>query len=460
MTRRRGSRSRTNPHGPRPAGRDEQPELELPELGIEARSLEQDSESLSAVAASNGRPLRILWIGTKSPWPPVDGGRLVALNTLHALAEAGHKIVFIAPVEGSNADRAEVADALRDICEPVLTKPRHRPALDDALHALVGRQPVTIRRHFRAKVAAAVAGRLATGQFDVVHCEQLHSVTQATPALAMGVPVVLRQQNVESDLWTMMARQNVLLRPLLLLEASRVRRYEAHVMRRVALTVALTARDAERLQAIGGAGTAVRAVRAPFAGRLAPGPGSLAGDPPVVLFGDQRWQPNRLQTLEFVGGIWPRVQAALPEARLHLMGGELRRSLLPGAARRAVEGVDVRPAPADSRDAYVPGSVLVVPLRVASGVRMKILEAWARGIPVVATSAAAGGLESEDGRELLLADDADGFARALARLQAEPELRRSLVEAGRAALAARHAPSAIAAELAATYAAAAGQQRS
>jgi len=267
---------------------------------------------------------------------------------------------------------------------------------------------------------------------------------------------VLLQQSVESDLWTMIARQNVLLRPLLLLEASRVRRYEAHVMGRVALTVALTARDGERLQAIGGPAAAVRAVRAPFWGRLPPGTELLAGDPPVVLFGDQRWQPNRLQTLEFVGGIWPRVQAALPEARLHLMGGELRRSLLPGAARRAADGVEVHPAPADSRDAFVPGSVLAVPLRVASGVRMKILEAWARGVPVVATSAAAGGLDSEDGRELLLADDADGFARAIARLRTEPELRRSLVEAGRAALAARHAPHAIAAELAVAYAAAIG----
>ena len=410
----------------------------------------------TAVAPSNGRPLRILWIGTKSPWPPVDGGRLVALNTLRALAAAGHKIVFIAPVEGSNADRAEVADALRDLCEPVLTKPRHRPALDDALHALVGRQPVTIRRHFRAKVAAAVAGRLSTGQFDVVHCEQLHAVTQAAPAVAMGVPVVLRQQNVESDLWTMMARQNVLLRPLLLLEASRVRRYEAHVMRRVALTVALTARDAERLRAIGGAGTEVVAVRAPFAVELPPGGGELPGDPAVVLFGDQRWQPNRLQTLEFVGALWPRVRAALPRARLHLMGGELRRSLIPGADRRAVEGVEVHPAPAESRDAYVPGSILVVPLRVASGVRMKVLEAWARGIPVVATSAAAAGLESTDGRELLLADDADGFARQIARLRDEPELRRSLVAAGREALRARHAPLAIAAELAECYARAIG----
>jgi len=99
--------------------------------------------------------------------------------------------------------------------------------------------------------------------------------------------------------------------------------------------------------------------------------------------------------------------------------------------------------------------VLAVPLRVASGVRMKILEAWARGLPVVATPAAAAGLGAEDGRELLLAADSDGFAAAVARLAAEPVLAAELVAAGRSALVRRHAPAAVAAELLRVYAAAA-----
>ncbi len=389
----------------------------------------------------NGR-LRILWIGTKAPLPASDGGRLVAWQTLRALAEAGHEVVFVAPAEGSDAQRAELADELRTVCEPVLTKPRRRPALDDLLRMVLGPQPVTIRRHFRAKVAAAVAGRLATGRFDVVHCEQVHSVAQASPAFSLGVPVLLRQQNVESELWMMMGRQNPLLRPLLALEAARVRRYEAHVMRRVAVTVALTVRDGERLRAIAGPHAEVRTIRAPFPPDLPAADGVLTGTPAVVLFGDPRWQPNRLQIQEFARALWPRVHDVLPEARLHLFGGGLR---------RVPAGVVEHGLPAESREAFVPGSVLVVPLRVASGVRMKILEAWARGVPVVATTQAAAGLDCENGRELLLADDADGFARALGRLATEPGLAEHLVAGGRRALRDRHTPRAIAAELGAAY---------
>jgi len=73
-------------------------------------------------------------------------------------------------------------------------------------------------------------------------------------------------------------------------------------------------------------------------------------------------------------------------------------------------------SPSDSSAVFAAEAVLVVPLRVASGVRMKILEAWARGIPVVTTPEAAAGLEAADGSELLLARDAIAFAFAVQHL--------------------------------------------
>jgi glycosyltransferase involved in cell wall biosynthesis len=108
-------------------------------------------------------------------------------------------------------------------------------------------------------------------------------------------------------------------------------------------------------------------------------------------------------------------------------------------------------APSDSSAVFVPGAVLVVPLRVASGVRVKILEAWVRGIPVVATPEAAEGLEATDGSELLLARDAGGFAPALESLSRRTELRESLARRARALLGANHDPAAIAARMLALY---------
>ena len=83
---------------------------------------------------------------------------------------------------------------------------------------------------------------------------------------------------------------------------------------------------------------------------------------------------------------------------------------------------------------------------------MKVLEAWARGVPVVSTPAGAQGLDATDGRELLLARDPDEFALALRRLHAEPGLVDLLTTAGRQRLAAHHDPRTIAARLSDVYA--------
>jgi glycosyltransferase involved in cell wall biosynthesis len=73
----------------------------------------------------------------------------------------------------------------------------------------------------------------------------------------------------------------------------------------------------------------------------------------------------------------------------------------------------------------------VVPLLAASGTRLKILEAWAAGLPVVSTAMGAEGLGAKHGEHLLLADDAPAFAREVTRLLACKNLRAELGMAGR-----------------------------
>jgi glycosyltransferase involved in cell wall biosynthesis len=146
----------------------------------------------------------------------------------------------------------------------------------------------------------------------------------------------------------------------------------------------------------------------------------------------------------FVDRAWFQVRVALLQAVLYVLG----MPVWAGAS------VSARSAPAYSREAFADGVFLVVLLCVASGVRMKILEAWVRGVPVVAIFEAAQGLEAIDGRELLLARDPGEFAHALRRLHEVPGLAAALVGAGRDRLAARHEPAAVAARLVEVYASA------
>jgi polysaccharide biosynthesis protein PslH len=384
--------------------------------------------------------LNVLVVATKAPWPAIDGGRFLLLNTLQALAAAGCRLTLVAPVDPGRFDLAQVARELAHFCAPVLVPVA--PLSPAAALLRAKGTPLSIARHSLPAVRQEVANRLAAERFDLVHAEQLQALPQAEPAFARRIPVVLRAQNVESDLWAATAQGGRGLRGLFLRrEATRLATWEGHAVRRVAATLALTAKDAGRLRELAGGAGNVRVVRAAFPD-LPSGTGRLEGDPAVTLFGSRGWLPNEEATAWFVAEVWPEVQASSPGATLHLFGAP------PGIH---LPTLVPHPSPDDSGEVYAPGSILAVPLRIASGVRIKILEAWARGVPVVATPAALAGLEVEDGREALVAREPQEFAAAIGRIHREPELAAALVAAGRRARREGHDPGTVTAALMAEY---------
>ncbi|HEV8238585.1 MAG TPA: glycosyltransferase [Thermoanaerobaculia bacterium] len=380
------------------------------------------------------------------------------LETLRLLAahdgagERSVEVELVAPAP--RREHAAIEAALAPLCRPRLVDARPLPLPLAVLRAARRREPVTAARHRLGAVAREVVRAAAARAVDVVHAEQVQAMPQA---LAAGRPVLLRAQNVESELWRgahpgvggterglASARPTAGARGSLRHhEASRVERWEAAMLRRAALTLAVTERDAAALAALA-PGARVEALPVPFPAELPAGP-PLASEPAISLLAGAGWQPNREGAEAFVLRSWPLVRHSLPSARLHLFGD----------VRAAGEGVVRHAAPHDAGVAFAAGSILVVPLAVASGVRMKVLEAWARGVPVVATPAAAAGLDAAHGDELLIADMGEPLANALVTLARDAALRARLVRSARELLRRRHDPRALRARLLAGYAAAA-----
>jgi hypothetical protein len=439
------------------------------------------------------------------PWPPLDGGRLLLLLTLRGLAAAGVRPVLVAPVDPRRFALDAVAGELGRWCEPRLVPARPATRLAAATRSLVRHQPASIVRHSLAAVRREVERALARGRVDLLHAEQLQALPQTAPGRRLGLPVVLRAQNVESDLWAAAGRGW-----LLAAQARRLAAWEGGAVAAADLTLAVSAADAERLALLARLAPLARSMPAsmpaqaphprievlppPFPERLEPQGEPLPGAPAVVVLGSGGWLPNRDALSWFLAEVWPAVRRALPAARLHVFGvsaaaaGEaaepasdpaltadnaarapasdsaLAAGLAPEpatfparpvaaapAAFDPASGVHHHPAPTDSAAAFARGSIHAVPLRFGSGVRMKVLEAWARGVPVVATPEAVAGLAVEAGREALVAREPAALAAAIARLHHEPGLAQGLVEAGRRALRLRHDPEQTTRRLLAAY---------
>jgi len=120
------------------------------------------------------------------------------------------------------------------------------------------------------------------------------------------------------------------------------------------------------------------------------------------------------------------VHAAVPAARVRLVGrgiGDL--GLEDGAPGVEVVGQVPDMAPELGR-----ATIVIAPNRRATATRLKVMEAWANGIPVVATTPGAAGLDAAPGRHYLLADDAIAFADACVSLLTDPDARARLIDAG------------------------------
>ena len=390
--------------------------------------------------------MRILCVATKLPWPPRDGGRLALALTLQGLADDGHEIHLVAPVYDDETVPAEPIDRIRI---ETVALPR-LPWTTAAVRAVFRRRALSVVRHHRAELEQAVDQAIIRFRPDVVHAEQLQALANCSPALRRGIPVVLRTQNVESHIWQQVGAASLRHLPLTF-EARRLRVEESRALAATTHTLTLTENDAAALRDIGAQSTSAKisALAPPFPPHLPPGK-RLEGEPAIALSGSAGWWPNTQATQWFLHEVLPLISRQLPHAVVHVFGGE---------ASVSAQNIRWHSAPADSAEAFPDGAIAAVPLFVGSGIRMRILEACARGLPVVATSIAARGLEVAAGRELAIADTPEAFCAAIRLLAENESLRAAMIDAGRRYLTERHGSVQLTQALLRVYQHAIAQQR-
>jgi glycosyltransferase involved in cell wall biosynthesis len=263
------------------------------------------------------------------------------------------------------------------------------------------------------------------GEFDVVIMEssRLGALTMPT-----GPPVVFDEHNVEYELLRRMAEGERSRRRQVFnaLEYAKFRRLEQRCWRKSA-GVALTSSREEAIVARYAPTTPTTVV--PNGVDIEHfTPSADEPEPETVVFtGMLSYRPNLDAAQFLVEEIMPRVQRTHPDARLRLVGH------LEQTDRERLETLrcEVTGWVPDVRVPMAAASVIVAPLRMGSGTRLKIVEALGMGKAVVSTSLGCEGLDVRDGEQLLIADSAAAFADQVVRLLADRMLARELGTRGR-----------------------------
>jgi glycosyltransferase involved in cell wall biosynthesis len=387
--------------------------------------------------------MRILVVTETVPYPLDTGGRIKTFHTLQALAR-DHEVHCHAFAR-TKAQRDAALPALQAICASVELHvvPRGLPREVGFLaHSLVTGMPFTVRRHFDAAANARIVQACREHRVDAVYCDHLSMFEYAART---GRPIVHDAHNVEYRIVQRFAHVLGLDPRRLLYEREwrRLRAYEAAMYRRAALIFAVSEIDAVDIRAMAGEGVPVVAVPIPVdvsgVAPIAP----LTDAPEVLFLGTLDWPPNGDAVDFFLREVWPLVRRDVPTARFTVVGrggAGLERQWAGTAGVEFTGWVpDIEPWIRRSR-------LMVVPIRSGSGMRVKILDAFARGLPVVATSVGVEGIEAIPGTHLEVADDAADLARATIALLGDGDRARACATAARALALARYDTPAVGAQ--------------
>jgi polysaccharide biosynthesis protein PslH len=379
--------------------------------------------------------MKILWVKGGKLWPVDTGGKIRSFNILRHLAR--HHEVTLLSYYGGTRDLAYEAAIIERLPK---TQTIHTGAPEGALTTrldylwrLPSPAPYAVTKFTHPKAKLRLAKLLNENQFNVAVCDFL-SASLNFPDHPK-IPCVLFQHNVETVLWQRMAETETAFwrKRSYKIEASKMAGYERSALARFPHIIAVSDRDRGEMLKMhpGSQITVVPTGVDTEQYRVAP---SASANPPIVVFtGSMDWEPNIDAVEYFCRQIWPAVLAESPKARFQIVG----RNPHPRVLRLANDSINVTGKVASVVDYLHPATVVVVPLRIGGGTRLKIFEAMAMGKALVSTSIGAEGLDVTPGRDLFLADTPEIFASSILNLFRQPDLRRTC-EQNAAILAARY----------------------
>jgi glycosyltransferase involved in cell wall biosynthesis len=379
--------------------------------------------------------MKILLLTQVLPYPPDSGPKIKTWSVLRSLA-AEHEVTLVSFVRG---DQKDDVDAVRRVCAAVHTLPLRRGRLREGwavLRSLASGRPFVIARDHRRAMCALVERVAATNAFDVVHVDQLNML-QYVPAGWHGAVVF----DAHNALWALL-RQLWSAAPagprkwLLGRDWRLLKRYEGAAVRRCAATLAVSALDRRALEEAAGAPARVSVV--PIAIDVAAH--ALLSRPAqprhILHIGTMFWPPNVDAVQWFVREVYPLIRERRPDALFDVVGARPPHSI--SALARPGSGINVTGYVADPTPYLRRAGAFIVPLRAGSGMRVKILDALAHGLPVVTTAAGCAGIDVEPGRDLLVADTPADFAAAVLRVLGDVRLAGELGTNGRSFVEANH----------------------
>jgi len=386
--------------------------------------------------------MRVIHLTTEFPWPATSGGSVRTVSQLRILASLPEvesvTLLSVAEHPVSSADQRGLAEAIPKlrVVEPIF----HPVHLFDFkryvprvvfLRALRGVPYLAGKWDSRA-IRKALRRELSHSAVDVVYVDHL-GMARYLPEVKLERPsarTVLDQHNVESDFFKQFAERKTGPKKLVAKAEHRAAaKFEKESLRAVDAVVAISGEDAKHFDELASVRAHVVPMVLPFDRKPRPRPSTNN----LCYVGNLRWHPNVAGLDWFCRDVWPEIRKRVPDATFEIAGVGLKPDAsgkLPVPEAWKVPGVTTVGFLDDLEPLYQRSLAMLAPVFGGSGVRVKMLEGFRAGMPVVTTPDGAFGLPLRDGHEAMIAGDPRGFADRVEQLASDEDLRQRVRDGG------------------------------
>ena len=383
--------------------------------------------------------MHILFLTQILPFPPTSGPKVKTWHVLRHLAACGHNITLVSFVR---PEELPYVDEVKKVCTAVHTVPVGRSKMADLYYFLrsqVTGRPFLVERDDLSGVRSLVYQIVSSQAVDVIHADQLTMAQFAFPLPVRSGRKPFLVFDAHNAVWTITERMKenaaFYLKLPLILETKRIMEYEARIVRDFDATLAVT--EPDRLALLNAlhqqnfeGPVPISVIPIGVDTRLIKPVQQVSDSLNILTMGTLYYPPNADGIRWFIQEVFPLIRQQIPAANLTIIGKSPPKDFLKLAANPESGIVTTGFVP--NLDPYFAESaVTVVPVRAGGGMRVRILEAFARAVPVVTTTVGAEGIDARPGVEVSIADSPSEFASAVIRILQDKELRERLAVNGR-----------------------------
>lgn len=379
--------------------------------------------------------MKILQVCKKFPFPAKDGETIAIFNCTKSFVQLGHEVTILGMSTPKHTiNKKDIPEWFSKMVKYDIVYVDTSLKVVDAFKNLFKKTSYNIDRFYCKNFENKLIENLRENQYDIIQLEGLY----LTPYLSVirkysNAPVAMRSHNVEFEIWERISEniksgaKKVYVKFL----AERMKSYETNHVNHYDFLIPITHRDGEKFKYLGceipvyplPAGVDFEALN----GHAKQYQSAVNNNLPKIFFlGAMDWIPNQHGVTWFLEKVWKKVIKHEPNAEIFIAGRNFPSNMFEQNSKNIHIIGEVENAIEFMNDK----SIMVVPLFSGSGMRIKIIEAMAIGKTVISTSIGAEGIDYENSKNIIIADNEISFSEAILKCLREVSYAENIAKNG------------------------------